>query len=55
MGWMITHAHTLAEASGAAALAAAFMLRDQLRSKKVGVICSGGNATPEQVILALAS
>ena len=53
MVWMIEHAHTLAEAAGAASLAAAYLLRDELRGKKVGLICSGGNATPEQLRLAL--
>jgi threonine dehydratase len=55
MAWMIEHAHTLAEAAGAAPLAAAFLLRDELRDQKVGLICSGGNATPDQVTMALAS
>jgi threonine dehydratase len=45
MVWMIERAHTLAEAAGAAALAAAYRMRDELRGKKVGVICSGGNTS----------
>jgi threonine dehydratase len=53
MSWMIERAHTLAEAAGAAALAAAYLLRDELRGQKVGLICSGGNATPQQVRMAL--
>ena len=53
MVWMIELAHTLAEAAGAAALAAAYLIRDELNGKQVGLICSGGNATPEQVRMAL--
>ena len=53
MVWLIERAHTLAEAAGAASLAAAYDLRARLRGKKVGVICSGGNATPDQVRIAL--
>jgi threonine dehydratase len=53
MAWMIERAHTLAEAAGSAALAAAYLLRDELRGRKVGLVCSGGNATPGQVRLAL--
>lgn len=45
MVWMIERAHTLAEAAGAAPLAAAYRMRDELRGKKVGVICSGGNTS----------
>ncbi|MBI3844684.1 MAG: threonine/serine dehydratase [Planctomycetes bacterium] len=51
---MIERAHTLAESAGAAALAAAFRLRSDLAGKKVAVICSGGNASAEQVRLVLA-
>jgi threonine dehydratase len=50
---MIEHARTLAEAAGAAPLAAAYQMRGQLKGKKVGLICSGGNATPSQVRMAL--
>jgi threonine dehydratase len=53
MAWMIERAHSLAEAAGSAALVAAYLLRDELRGKKVGLVCSGGNATPAQVRLAL--
>jgi len=45
MVWMIESAHTLAEAAGAAALAAAYRLRSDLKGKKVGLICSGGNTS----------
>ena len=54
MAWYIKHAHTLAEGAGAATLAAAWQMRDQLKGRTVGIICSGGNANPEQVKLALA-
>jgi threonine dehydratase len=53
MVWMVQHAHTLAEAAGAAPLAAAYQLRDDLRGRKVGLVCSGGNTSPEQLRAAL--
>jgi threonine dehydratase len=49
MVWMIERAHTLAEGAGAASLAAAYRLRDELKGKKVGIVCSGGNASIEQL------
>ena len=54
MVWMIEHAHTLAEGAGAAALAAAYRLRDQLKGRKVALICSGGNTSLDHLRLALA-
>src|SRR2546429_6989863 len=54
MVWMIERAHTLAEAAGAASLAAAYRMRDTLKGKKVGLICSGGNTSLEHLRLALA-
>src|SRR6266567_3688240 len=54
MVWMIERAHTLAEAAGAASLAEAYRLRDTLKGKKVGLICSGGNTSLEHLRLALA-
>jgi threonine dehydratase len=54
MVWMIERAHTLAEGAGAAALAGAYRMRDELRGKKVGIICSGGNTSLEHLRLALA-
>ena len=54
MVWMIERAHTLAEGAGAASLAAAYRMREQLRSKKVGLVCSGGNSSLEHLRLALA-
>lgn len=41
--WMIQYAHTLAEGAGAAPLAAAYKIKDSLKGKKIGLICSGGN------------
>ncbi|NWF53821.1 MAG: threonine/serine dehydratase [Syntrophaceae bacterium] len=55
MVWMIERAHTLAEAAGAAPLAAAYRLREKLKGKKIGLICSGGNVSLEQLKQALAN
>ncbi len=55
MVWMIERAHTLAEGAGAASLAAAYRIRDELRGKKVGLVCSGGNTSLEHLKQALAS
>jgi threonine dehydratase len=54
MVWMIERAHTLAEGAGAASLAAAYRMREELKGKKVGNICSGGNTSLEHLRLALA-
>jgi len=54
MLWMIERAHTLVEGAGAAALAGAYRMRDELHGKKVGIICSGGNTSLEHLRLALA-
>ena len=51
--WMVERAHTLAEAAGAAPLAAAYRLRDNLAGKKVGLVCSGGNTSIDQLKQAL--
>ena len=53
MVWMIERAHSLAEAAGAATLAAAYRLKDELRGKKIGLICSGGNTSLEHLKHAL--
>lgn len=53
MVWMIERAHTLAEGAGAASLAAAYRLRSELKGKKVGLVCSGGNVSLEQLRRAL--
>jgi threonine dehydratase len=53
MVWMIERAHTLAETAGAAPLAAAYRMRDELAGKKIGLVCSGGNASLDQLKEAL--
>jgi threonine dehydratase len=53
MVWMVEKAHTLAEAAGAAPLAAAYRLREGLKGLKVGLVCSGGNTSLEQLKQAL--
>jgi threonine dehydratase len=49
MVWMIDCAHTLAEAAGAAPLAALYRRRDEFAGQKIGLVCSGGNATVAQL------
>jgi len=53
MVWMIERAHTLAEAAGAAALAALYRHRAEFANQKVGVVCSGGNTSLAHLKLAL--
>lgn len=55
MVWMLERAHTLAESAGAAPLAAAYRLREQLAGQRVGIVCSGGNSSLEHLRLALAA
>jgi threonine dehydratase len=43
----VEKAHTIAEGAGAASLAAAIKIREELKGKKVGVILSGGNLTAD--------
>ena len=52
---MIERAHTLAEAAGAASLAAVYRMREELAGKKIGLVCSGGNTSVEQLKDALAT
>ena len=47
--WLIQHARTLAEPAGAASLAALYKLRHELQGHKVGIVCSGGNISPDQL------
>jgi threonine dehydratase len=47
---MIEITRNLVEAAGAAPLAAAQTLRDELAGKRVALICSGGNASREQLL-----
>jgi threonine dehydratase len=51
---MIEATRNLAEAAGAASLAAALELRDELAGMRVALILSGGNATREQLLDVLA-
>jgi len=44
---LFDHTHNIAEGAGAAAMAAALKLKDQLAGKKVGIDLSGGNITAE--------
>jgi threonine dehydratase len=53
MIWMIEHAHTLAEAAGAASLAGLYHRRDEFAGQKVGLVCSGGNTSIEHLKQAL--
>jgi threonine dehydratase len=46
---MLEHTRTLVEPAGACALAGALELRERLEGKRVALICSGGNVTPEQL------
>ena len=48
-------AKTLAEPAGAAPLAAALRLREQVRGKRIALILSGGNIAPEELTLCLES
>jgi threonine dehydratase len=50
---MIETTRNLVEAAGAAPLAAAKLLREQLEGKRVALILSGGNASREQLLEAL--
>ena len=52
---MIETTRNLVEAAGASPLAAALRLREELAGKRVALIASGGNASPEQLrdVLAL--
>jgi len=53
MVWLIERAHTLAEAAGAATLAAAYRLRSEINGQKVAIICSGGNTSLDHLKRAL--
>ncbi len=48
-------AKTLAEPAGAAPLAAALKVRDQVRGKKIALILSGGNISPAELSQSLAA
>lgn len=46
---MISAAHTMAEGAGAAALAGFLSVREQYAGQRVGLICSGGNASEAEL------
>lgn len=46
---MIEKTRNLVEAAGAAPLAAALSLREQLAGRRVALVCSGGNVSPDQL------
>ena len=46
---MLEWTRTLVEAAGAAPLAAAIKLRERLAGRRIALVCSGGNITPEQL------
>ena len=52
---MLERTRTLVEAAGAAPLAAALKLRERLAGKRIALVCSGGNITPEQLREALSA
>jgi threonine dehydratase len=52
---MIETTRNLVEAAGAAPLAAALGMRDQLAGKQVALIASGGNASREQIVAVLSA
>jgi threonine dehydratase len=47
---MIEATRNLIEAAGAAPLAAALKLKDELRGRRVALIASGGNVSREQLL-----
>jgi threonine dehydratase len=46
---LATHAHTLAEGAGAAALAAVVARPDLFQGRRVAVVCTGGNASESEL------
>jgi threonine dehydratase len=46
---LATHAHTLAEGAGAAGLAAVLAHPGQFAGRQVGIVCTGGNASPAEI------
>lgn len=44
---LLEHTHNVAEAAGAASLAAVLALRDRLGGRRVAIVLSGGNISPE--------
>ena len=50
---MIENTRNLVESAGAAPLAAALKLREELAGKRVALVASGGNVSPEQLVAIL--
>ncbi|WP_394846961.1 pyridoxal-phosphate dependent enzyme [Pendulispora brunnea] len=46
---MLTHAHTLAESAGSAAVAAVLSYPEDFAGQRVAVVCSGGNASEREM------
>jgi threonine dehydratase len=46
---LASHAHTLAEGAGAAALAAVLARPTEFAGRRIAVVCSGGNASPAEI------
>jgi threonine dehydratase len=49
----VEHCHTVAEGAGAATLAGALKMRDELKGKKVVLVLSGGNLTYDELMKCL--
>lgn len=52
---LLSAAHTMAEGAGAAALAGLWARREEYAGRRVGVICSGGNASEAELAAVLAA
>ena len=50
---LLTHAHTLAEGAGAASLAGLLASHADWTGTRVGTVCTGGNASPEEIATSL--
>ena len=50
----LTGAHTVAEGAGAAALAAVLADPERFAGRRVGIVCTGGNASADELRRALA-
>jgi len=51
----LEHCHTVAEGAGAASLAAAINLKDELKGKRVALVLSGGNITFDELMRSIES
>ncbi|WP_028926760.1 threonine ammonia-lyase [Pseudonocardia acaciae] len=52
---LLTHAHTLAEGAGAASLAGLLAVAPRLAGARVGIVITGGNASPAELAAVLAA